>query len=403
MPLSWKKGFQVNQLDWILPELSHSEWVLHSIVFAINITLLIYARPIVNLTDPDKDNSTKVSVLRTLNILVLILHAIDLLFLSLNKGYQHYFINVGVSLMAVYGGLFVYSLSCYLSRKRFGIQKTFDDNTVYLDSYSSRLVDLILLVVIILSTVYTLIKIWGADSMLETTGIFGIIFAFLAFTSSIWAPDIISGLIILNTEMLVDGDVVQVDGQPDEYVISKVTLIYVILYDVRNNHRVLIRNNQFIRNKIDNLSRIASTDGIRQSLTYKIGYPEFDGQNKDERAEQLSEFTNRVDRMFTHAQENCTDKPDITINEGRSFEWALTNTGDYALEYTLWIYLERIPNTKVTAKIRRHLMGSIYKVNEAVYQASIVEGLDLSTPALNLIKIQSADLSSTVNNQPAPV
>ena len=367
----------------ILPELSNTEWLIHALIFFVNICLLLFAGPILKLVDPGKENSTKISIFRALNVLVLILHAIDLVFLSLNKGYEHYFIRLGFSFMAVYGGLFAYSLSCFLSRKRFGIEKTLDDNTLYLDSYSSRLVDILLLFAIALTTIYTLIKIWGADSMLETTGIFGIIFAFLAFTSNIWAPDIISGLIILNTEMLVDGDVVQVDGHPDEYVISKVTLIYVLLYDVRNNHRTLIRNNQFIRNKIDNLSRIASTDGIRKALTYKIGYPEIESETKEGRSKQLAIFKGRIDKMFSLAQENCTDKADIMINDGRSFEWALTNAGDFALEYTLWIYLERIPNTKITAKIRKHLMGSVYKVNEEVYIASGIEGVDLSTPMLH--------------------
>lgn len=376
-------------LNWMMPELSHGQWLMHALVFAINISLLMAARPIVNLVEPDKDDDTKLSIFRTLNVLVLSLHVIDIFLLSLNKSYEHYFIRVGFSLMSAYGGLFVYSMCCYLSRKRFGIEKTFDGNTVYLDSYSSRLVDIILLAVIALSTIYTLIKIWGADSLLETTGIFGIIFAFLAFTSNIWAPDIISGLIILNTEMLVDGDVVLVDGHPDEYIISKVTLVYVILYDVRNNHRTLIRNNQFIRNKIDNLSRIASTDGIRQALKYKISYPVFPATNKEARHKQLLEFKIRVDRMFSTAETMSSNKPDITINEGSSFEWAMTNAGDFALEYTLWIYLERIPNTKVTAKIRKHLMGSVYKVNEAVYSASIVEGLDLSTPTLNEVSLHN--------------
>lgn len=379
----------MSNIDWIIPQLSHTQWTLHILVFALNIALLLGARPIVNLVDPDKDNEIKISIFRALNILVLVLHVIDLLFLSLNKSYENYFIRVGLSLMTFYGGLFAYSLCCYLSRKRFGIKKTLDGNTMYLDSYSSRLVDILLLVVIALSTLYTLIKIWGADSLLETTGIFGIVFAFLAFTSNIWAPDIISGLIILNTEMLVDGDVVLVDGHPDEYIISKVTLIYVILYDVRNNHRTLIRNNQFIRNKIDNISRIASTDGIRQALTYKVGYPSFDGATKEERRKQIQEFKNTINRMFLLAQENCSNKADITINQGSDFEWALTNAGDYALEYTLWVYLARIPNTKVTAKIRKHLMGSVYRINEEVYSASIIESLDLSTPLLNKISLDS--------------
>jgi hypothetical protein len=382
-------------LEWVIPNLSNGLWFLHACIFALNIALLVFARPFINLIEHDQTSESKVRVFQALNVLVLILHVVDLLFLSLNIGHENYFIRLGLSLMTIYGGFFVYSLACYFSKKRFGIAKTIDDTTVYIDSYSSRLIDLILLVIIILSTIFALIKVWGADSLLETTGIIGIIFAFLAFTSNIWAPDIISGLIILNTEMLDDGDVIFVDGHPDEYVISKVTLIYVVLYDIRNNHRTLIRNNQFIRNKIDNLSRVASTDGIRQSITYKIGYPQFDGSTKEERGKQLAEFKARVDRMFMQAQEACTDKQDITINEGRDFEWAMTNAGDYAMEYTLWVYLEKIPNTKVTSKLRRHLMGSVYKINEAVYGASIIENLDLSTPMQNKISLSGLTLAET--------
>jgi hypothetical protein len=378
-------------LEWLLPELSNTQWLIHSTIFLINIGLLIFARPILNLVEANRDKEAKVKIFQSLNILVLILHCIDLGLLRISNGYENYFIKVGLSLMTVYAGLFFYSLCCFLSKKRFGTEKLLDNNKVYLDTYSTRLVDLLLLAVIALTAIYALIKIWGADSMLETTGIFGILIAFLAFTSNIWAPDIISGLIILNTQILEDGDVVVVDDHPDEYIISKVTLIYVILYDIRNNHRTLIRNSQFTQSKIDNLSRIASTDGVRQALTYKIGYPPLSAESGEERGKQLNSFYNRVDRVFKQAFENCQNQNDIKINKNRSFEWALTKTGYFALEYTLWIYLERIPNTKVTATIRKHLMGTIYNINKAVYTASAIEDVELSTPTLNQVDMQQCD------------
>lgn len=80
---------------------------------------------------------------------------------------------------------------------------------------------------------------------------------------------------------------------------------------------------------------------------------------------------------------------DIKINEHKHFEWAITNTGDYALEYTLWFYLERIPNTQVTATIRKHLMGTIYKIDDAVYTQSVIENIQLATPYLNSTSIYS--------------
>lgn len=383
-------------VEWLLPQLSNTQWLGHMLVLAINIALLIFAKPIINLIDGDRDSGIKVTLFRTLNVLVIVLHGVHLVFLRLNNDYENFFIHLGFSLVALYASIFIYSICTRQSRKRFGNEKVVDEKTVFLDSYSSRLVDLIILFVMILATLFTLIKIWGADSMLETTGIFGILFAFLAFTSNIWAPDIISGLIILNTQILEDGDVVVIDNDKTEYVISKVTLIYVILYDVRNNHRTLIRNNQFIKNKIDNLSRIASTDGVRQALRYKIAYPNVEASTKEERQKCHADFTVKIDKFFTAAQENCLDKPDIKINQNKSFEWALTQAGDYALEYTLWIYLERIPNTKVTATLRKHLMGTIYRVNEAVYAASVSEGLSLSTPQLAILEVSSITENDTL-------
>ncbi len=388
----------MDALNWLIPELTHSERLLHGFIFILNIGLFILAKPILNLVAPNQDNKTKIKMFRALNVLVLLLHILDLTLRRAGGGtYQSYFINLGLSLMIIYAGIFVYSFLGTLSKKRFGRQRTLDQQEIYIETYNSRLVSLVLLGIITLTTVYGLIKLWGADSLLETTGIFGIFIAFLAFTSSIWAPDIISGLIILNSDILEDGNVVTISDHTDEYIIARVTLIYVILYDIRNNHRTLIRNSQFMQSRIDNLSRIASSDGVRQSLIYKIGYPAFSADIILREAE-LNDFKAKIDGLFNRAFLACSQDDSIKINEHKSFEWALTNAGDYALEYTLWVYLQRIPNTKVTGKIRQHLMGTIYKVNEAVYTASILEGVDLSTPDLMQAHIHQAASSITRPN-----
>ena len=214
--------------------------------------------------------------------------------------------------------------------------------------------------------------------------------AFLAFTSHVWAPDIISGLIILNTQMLEDGDVVLIDGYPDEYIINKVSFIYVALLDVRNNHRTLMRNSRFIQTKIDNLNRVASADGVRQSLTYKVAYPDFSNLEREAKKQSLLRFRSRIESIFEGAYECCLRDKEIKVNDKRTFSWALTSAGDFALEYTLFVYLQRIPNTKVTSTVRKHLMGTVYKINEAVYMNSVLEGVDLSTPSLSEIKLQGA-------------
>jgi len=352
-----------------------------SFLFFLNIILLLLARPILNLIAPNQNNKTKVKIFQALNLLVIIFHVIDFALRRSVDGYEGYFINLGISLMVIYAGVFIYSAAVTLSRKRFGAVRKVDNKDVYIETYNSRMVNLLLLAMITVTVIYALIKIWGADSLLETTGIFGIFIAFLAFTSGIWAPDIVSGLIILNSDILVDGDVVVIHGHEDEFIIARVTLIYVVLYDVRNNHRTLLRNTKFIENRIDNLSRIASSEGIRQAYKYNIGYPKL-SEDPETRAKEFAAFQEAISDMFTRSYERCKEDDAIKINNNKPFDWALTNAGDYALEYTLWIYLERIPNTKVTSTVRKHLMGTMYKVNEAVFAASVIRGVDLSTPDL---------------------
>ena len=373
----------------IFSDLTSRDRTIVSALFILNIVLLFLARPIINLIAPNQDNKTKIKIAQALNVLVLVFQLIDF---GMRKSFDWYeggyLINLGISLMVIYSGVFLYSLAGTLSRKRFGKTRMIEDQTVYLETYNSRMVGLVLLAIIVLTVIYLLIKTWGADSLLGTTGIFGIFIGFLAFTSGIWAPDIVSGLIILNSDILVDGDVVVIDGHKDEFIIARITLIYVVLYDVSNNHRSLLRNTQFIQNRIDNLSRVASSKGIRQALKYNIGYPEFSG-DKETRKTQLAEFRESVDDMFTEANEICNAADNIFVNESGPFQWAMTNAGDYALEYTLWVYLDRIPSTKVTATVRKHLMGTLYKVNDAVFTASVIEGIDLSTPDLVNARIDS--------------
>ncbi|NRB40768.1 MAG: mechanosensitive ion channel [Pseudomonadales bacterium] len=368
-------------MQFSLPDLSYMEWTGHALVFLINALLFLFAKPLIEIITTQNESANRIKILQFLNLFVFFLHIIDLTLLSANSNYQSFFIHLGLSVMSVYTALYCFSLSSFLSRKKFGQQKTLDDKIIYIDTYSTRVVDLMMLVIICVATIYALIKIWNADSLLETTGIFGISAAFLAFTSNIWAPDIFSGLIILNSQMLEDGHVVKVDGYKDEYIINKVSFIYIILYDVRNNHRTLIRNSHFIKSKIDNLSRVASTDGIRKTLIYNIGYPVIAAKDPDERLAELALFQKKIDRMFCRANKMAADNDKIKVNS-KEFEWALTETGDYALKYQVWFYLERIPNTKLTAVIRKYLISTVYLVNEAIFKASIAENIDLSTPVI---------------------
>lgn len=370
----------------LFPHLTQTEVWVHLTIFIGNILLFLFAKPILTLIDPVGATAPKIRLFRAVNVVVFFLHLIGLMLVRANVDTNDYLMKLGYSIMSIYGAMLLYSFLGAQIKKRFGKERTLDDKAIFMETYSSRMVNLIMLVIIILTIVYVLILIWDISHMFA--GIYAILAALVGFSSGIWAPDIISGMIILNTEILEDGDVVILDGSSKEYIIGRVTLTYVVLYDVRNNHRTLMRNAQFTQCRIDNLSRVTSSNGIRQGILYKIGYPVFSGGRED-RITQLTEFKKSISDMFEAANKVCSENDDIMVNDAKPFDWAMTNAGDFALEYTLWIYLDRIPNTKITSTIRKHLMGTIYKVNEAVYDASIAEDIDLSTPDVQQILIPS--------------
>ena len=389
-------------MDWISLNLhfSTAEWFFHGLVFVVNIVLFLAAKPIVTWVSGGAESFAKISIFKAINVLLLVLHGLDVLLVGTYPEYERYFVRIGLSLVFVYLSLLLFGLFTQFARRRFGSKKEVDGNVIYYDSYNSRLIEIIILIVIIFLTVYCLVKVWNADSLLETTGIFGILAAFLAFTSGTWAPDIISGLLILNSQMLEDGDVIVIDGCPDEYIINRVSFMYTILFDIRDNHRTLIRNHRFTQTKIDNFSKVASSDGIRQKLAYKIGYPAIADNTEEARLAAHKSFTKSVDAMFAKAQEICSLDSELKINCQKEFEWLMTNADNYALEYTLWFYLVRVPNTKITATARKHLVAATYKVNEAVYEASVAQGLELSTP--DLVKTTFFSDMPTVNERKNP-
>lgn len=383
-------------MDSILPQLSQTEWIVHGTIFLCNILLLLFSKSIIDKIDPGKDNSVSYRLFITINILFLLFHVTDLLVMTVTTDYQHLFIKLAYSCFCLYLTILIYKVGNVFIRKRFGKSRTYNDEVIYLDTYGSRLVELSFLVIIFLLAIYSLIKIWEMDSLLETTGIFGIIIGFIALTAGVWAPDVLSGLIILNSHILEDGDVVKVDGYDDEYIIHKVSFIYTILYDIRNNHRTFIRNKRFIESKIDNLSRIASTDGIRKAIRYNLGYPDFRSEDREFRQEKLARFKKSVDTLFEQTYKAAEQNKDLPLKAGRTFEWCLTNTGDFALEYTLFIYLEPVPSTKLTSLARKHLLSSLYTINSLVLEASAATGLELKTP--NLLSLEPSDSQQTLEN-----
>ena len=75
-------------LTWFLPELSNPQWLVHALIFLLNISLLFFARPVLNLVDVNRNNESKLKIFKSLNVLVLILHVLDIALLRVSTNYE---------------------------------------------------------------------------------------------------------------------------------------------------------------------------------------------------------------------------------------------------------------------------------------------------------------------------
>jgi len=384
-------AYDIWGLTLYFPDIAHLNWfsVAYSVsILLVNVGLYIFAPKIVSYFNSGKENNFQLTILRSVNMLFILFSVLDFLISFVTEAYSNYFSGFAYTLIVVYISAFAYNAISLISRKKFGKEKEMDKKVVYVDTYNSRLVDIFAMTIIVFIAVFLIVKAWGLNSMLETTGLLGLVVAFLALTNSIWAPDPYYCMVILSSDMLEDGDVVHIEGMKDDYIISRVTFIYTMLFNTRTNAKTLVRNSKLIEHHIDNLTKKASTDGLRHALTFKIGYPQIDGtlDIKSHQSASMRDFLRQVDEMFKEVAAKAKEDENIKLNPNVEIEWMMTETGDYALEFTLVYFLDTLPKTKLTRNVRKHIVGTRNRLLRLCYEASVEKGLSLATP--DLIQIE---------------
>ena len=300
--------------------------------------------------------------------------------------YNRLLLKASLSLFSIILAFVVFNMLTNILDSKFGSSRTFDGKTMSVPSYHSRMAGMLLFSVLILILIYSFIEIWGMDSLLQKTGFIGIVAAFVVLTSAIWMPDLFYGLVLLNSSMAEEGDTITIPGEDRICIINRLTPFYTLLLDVDNNHRVMMRNSQMIQNKVENLSKRASVDGLRRKMEFKLGYPKDNAEGEGH-----SRLFSRVDKAVSAAFERVCEDPSIQINSKIPFEWSLVEAGDNALRFIVYYHLMALPETKLTTKIRSHLRASSNTIVRLVFEEASGKGLDLSTPSL--LKIDAGSLA----------
>jgi small-conductance mechanosensitive channel len=204
-----------------------------------------------------------------------------------------------------------------------------------------------------------IVRILGFTSLLEAGGVIGFIGVLLALTQGAWAPDIISGLVILNSQLVEEGDVIEANDGSNKLLgaVYKTKVFHTELLDMVNNHRIMIQNARLRAMTIHNLSKFASAKGLREALHLKIGY-----------AVPEQQVRAMVSEAFLDLQESGVQE----IEFQHEPLIRVTDAGDYAIEWTLYYYTKQV----------RSLLQTRQTVLLAITNAARQAGISLATPLM---------------------
>lgn len=324
-------------------------------VIILNVLMILFANPLLSRFSPanvaPKSHNLRVSLLRGLNLFILLVY-----------GYVYFYkptggASGGIKVLSILGIIYLTNISNYLLQylisKRFGKAREIGERTLYVETYKTRLLSILSAIFLTIIAIVAIVRVLGFDSLLEAGGVLGIIGVFLGLTQSSWAPDIISGLIILNSDMFEEGDIVDTnDGTLGR--VYKTKLFHTEILNISNNHRIMIRNSHLRDKTIHNLSKFASAKGLRECLTFNIGY-------------QLQH--EKIKRMFEDAFEIAL-AAGVPIESNTPVEVKVIETGDHAVTWGVIFHVKQVDKI---LNIRRDF-------REIILVASIEHNIDLATP-----------------------
>ena len=341
------------------------------VILGVNILLLVFARQILNRVyqNPEKvpNFSRKVMIFRALNLLIMITY-----------GYYRFFQDkegkgLGLNILATLAIIYFAYLAMHLAHaflvRQYGKEREINGKKRYTSTYQTRLLSIFSSVFIGIVALISIIRLLGFDSVLEAGGVIGLFGVFLALTSSIWAPDIFNGLIILNSDMFSEGDVILFDDSEQVYgLVYKTKVFHTVILNIVNNHRIMIRNSKLRDFTVHNLSKFASARGLRESLVFKIGY---DVSSDDVRS------------LFESVYEAAKIDKSIFIEDQYDLEYGVKETGDHAVEWVFFYYTKEVEKLMLT---RQRLL-------QLMLETSVEKGISLSTP----FTIESLDSNKASN------
>lgn len=346
------------------------------LVFVIGLVVLVFSGPFLRWVSAGKRNEENaLSKLFFFRIMVT-------LFLAIWAGiywFQHpeesgIFLKLMKSFTVMCIALFSMQILLPIVTHHFGKAINIDGKKVPRPSYRSRLYFLIGTTFIAIFGLLALVHAWDYSSLLEAGGVIGFVGVILALTQSSWAPDIIGGIVVLHSGSVEEDDVIQIgESKPMYATVYKTKLFHTEVLNLVNNHRIMIPNSHLRKVAIHNLSKFASAKGLREKMTFQIGYDTSAGSIKE---------------MFLSSYQKACQNPDIKIADKYDLEIRVLETGADAVTWGIFYYIKEIKN----------LISTRHFFHEVILEESIARKIQLATP--RLVNISSETQGSDRTESP---
>lgn len=277
------------------------------------------------------------------------------------------FVQFSSILLAAYLYYILFFASGHLLRYQFGRELCQHQTKVMLDTYRSRgftiLARILLTSIFIIIVVHTL----DADNLLRTSGLIAALLIVLGLSQSAWAPDYIGGLVILYSQIFKEGDTIKIVDNNQSFLceIYRIKAFHTELLSLVDNHRVIVRNSRMREHTIHNLSKFASAKGLRETLSFKIGYDTPEKQ---------------VQAMFRAAFVKINRDHSISVERHHAPEIRVQNTGDHAVEWSVYYF----------TKDAKRILKTRQSMTEIILVTSKAFNVSLATPHTHQVDLRSS-------------
>jgi small-conductance mechanosensitive channel len=306
----------------------------------------------------DRQNAKQLQIARAGGLLIIVVLLLNHFIFIDAKGTDNSIAKrlIGVN-MVVFSAFWASQILQFLIRRQYGKIRDVAGEKTISDTHNSRLLSLLVVSLVFVFALIGVVQVLGFDDLLKAGGIIGVIGVMLALTQASWAPDIISGLILLNSDFIDEGDVIEIEDGKTIALVFRTKLFHTELFNLVNNNRILLKNAKLREMTIQNLSKFASIRGYRENLSFKIGY--------DHKPAEVRE-------LFEAAFERVLKVSEISIESNHPLEVRVIDTGDYAIKWGVYYYTKDL----------KKLIKTRQQFTEIILDESIQRGISLSTPDL---------------------